>query len=183
MGDERGPWPGLEQRRQLGPRVVLGDDLGQRADREASGALVEDARRPRRRREQRQPVLGERRRRPQLATGADGVAGVVAQPPQQRPVACRAAVVDEAHEPVEVGPVDQPGEHIVGLRGVVRHERCLDQRPGVAAAALVAGQHAVLGQPRRPPLHRRDLRRGEQLGDVRRHATAHHGDGFELRRA
>ena len=42
-------------------------------------------RRPTGRRQQRQPVLGQRRRRPQLATGADGVPGLVAQPPQPRP--------------------------------------------------------------------------------------------------
>ena len=89
VGDERGPGAGLEQRRQLGPRVVLGDDLGQRADREAPGALVEHAGRPRRRGQQRQPVLGERRRRPQLAAGADGVAGRVAEPAQPVPVAGR----------------------------------------------------------------------------------------------
>ena len=72
------------------------------------------------RREECQPVLGERRRRPQLTAGPDGVAGTVAEAPQAGPIAPGTAVVDEAHEPVEVGAVDQPVEGVVVVR--IRHQ-------------------------------------------------------------
>ena len=78
VGDDRRPRPRLQQRGQLRPRVLLGDDLGQRADRETSRSLVEYTRRPVRRRQQRQAVLGERRGRPQLASRAHHVAATVA---------------------------------------------------------------------------------------------------------
>ena len=63
--------------------------------------------------EQRQSELGQRRRRPELAAGVDGVARSVPHAQQARPVTAGAAVVDHPHEPVEVGPMDQPVEVVV----------------------------------------------------------------------
>ncbi len=74
--------------------------------------------------EQGEAVLGERRGRPELAPGLDGVAGAIAQPQQPGPVARRAPVVDHPHQAVEVGAVDQLVERVV-----CAHPRALDQRP------------------------------------------------------
>ena len=142
-------WPpaaGLEQRGQLGPRVVLGDDLGQRPDREPPRSLVEHAGGPLGRGQQRQPVLGERRRRPQLAAGADGVAGTVAQPPQPRPVAgSRSSRRPARTRPSRSARWMSPSSWSSGsITRATSH-----QRPRVAAAAVVAGEHAVLGEPAR----------------------------------
>ncbi len=105
---------GCEVGCQLTPRVVDGDDLRQRADREPAGIPVEHGARPLGRGEQCQPVLGERRRRPQLASGvASGGGAAVAQPEQPGPVVARAAGVDEPHETVEVDGVDQGVEWLV----------------------------------------------------------------------
>ena len=100
-----------------------------------------------------------------------GVPGGVAQPAQASPVASGAAVVDEADQPVEVGAVDQRVEDVV-VGGPHLGGHVSDQRPRVAAAALVAGQHALLGQPRRPPLHRR---RPRSASAARRSPAARRG--------
>ncbi len=117
MGHERCSRAEIEDRAQLVPRVVLGGDLGQRADREPTGqpvGLVEHRSDVLGRRQQRKAVFGERCGGPQLTAGRDGVARTVTHAQQTRPVAGAATVVDHAHQPVEVGAVDQFVEGIVG---------------------------------------------------------------------
>ena len=114
MSDERRPRSRLEHRSACSAQVVvLGDDFGERTDREPARSLVEHPRRPLRRCEQRQPVLGECRSRPQLAPGLDGVAGPVAKPQQTLPVAARGTGVDQPHQFVEVGPVERLRQRLV----------------------------------------------------------------------
>ena len=127
VGDEQRDRHGVEMGTQLGPGVVLGHDLGQWADREAAGLAVEHGCRPLGRSEQRQSVLGQRRRRPQLATGLAGRRRApIAEAEHALPVAVGAAVVDHADEAVEVDRVDQCIEaSVVGRRAVAvigRHQ-------------------------------------------------------------
>jgi hypothetical protein len=114
MSDEgRHRYP-FEVRSELGPRVVHRDHLRQRTDREAPRFAVQHGGGPFGRGEQRQAVLGERGRRPQLATGlASRRRAAVTQPQQARPIASRAAGVDEPHQSVEVDRLDQPIEGVV----------------------------------------------------------------------
>ena len=116
VGDERGTRSTVEHRREFFPGVELGGDLGQRADREPARQavrLVEDSRHELGRGEQRQSVLGQRRGRPELAAGLDGVARSIANAQQPRPVAIGASVVDHPHEPVEVATMDQRVEIVI----------------------------------------------------------------------
>ena len=120
MGDERGPWAGSSSGASSDHVWcwAITSVSGPIVNRPAS--LVEHAGRPLGRGEQGQPVLGQRRRGPQLTAGADGVAGTRSRRREQSgPVACARAVVDEAHEPVEVGAVDQFVESVVGALVVV----------------------------------------------------------------
>ena len=124
---------------------------------------------------------GTRRASPPATAGAgaDGVAGLVAQPAQPRPVARRAAVVDEAHQPVEVGAVDQPVEHVVAPRS---HAAITPAATGSRPPLSSPGSDAVLGEPRRPPLHRLDLvgaSSSAMSAGTPRHTSC---DGVELRR-
>ncbi len=99
--------------------MVLSSHLRERSDREPPGqavGLVEHGGDVLGRGEQCQAVLGQRGRRPQLAAGCNRMAGPVADTQQPWPVAAAAAVVDHAHEPVEIGAVDQFVEGVVGRR-------------------------------------------------------------------
>jgi hypothetical protein len=117
VGHERRLWT-VDQRAQLVPTVVLGDHLGQRPEREPAGVLGEHAGRPRAGGQQGESVLGERRRRPQLAAGGDRQPAAVAQTAQPVPVAGVGAFVDQAHERVEVGPGDERvQDRVVGVAG------------------------------------------------------------------
>ena len=65
-------WAAIEMRGQIAPPVVLRSDLRERADREPSGepvALVEDSGDVLGSRKEGEAVLGQRCRRPELATG------------------------------------------------------------------------------------------------------------------
>jgi len=106
---------------QLVPTVVLSSNLGEGPDRESSRqsvGLVEDGGDVGRRGEERQSVLGEGRRRPQLTAGGHGVTRPVAHAEQTCPVAVAATVVDHSDESVEVGAVDQFVEAIIGRRSL-----------------------------------------------------------------
>ena len=107
VGDESNPRPIGKCRPEIAELMVLGDDLGQRSDREPAALLVEHLRGPFGGCPQRQAVLGECRRRPQLPTGGDCGAAAVAQFEQCRPVGVRAELVDEANQTVEVGSMDE----------------------------------------------------------------------------
>jgi hypothetical protein len=118
VGEERRDRHPVEMRRQLRPGVVHGRDLGQRTDREPARFAVEHDRRPRRRREQRQAVLGERCGGPQLTTGLTSRRRTpVTDPEQAGPIAVAAPIVDEAHQPVQIDAMHQPVEVIVAFHG------------------------------------------------------------------
>jgi hypothetical protein len=80
---------------------------------------------PLRRSEQGEAVLGQCRRRPQLPAGLAGRGSApIAQPEHARPVPVGAAVVDQAHQAVEVDGVDERIEALV-----VRHAATVTSRP------------------------------------------------------
>ena len=117
MCDERSAWSAVEMWCELGPRVVLSGHFGERSDREAARqvvGVVEHDGHELSGTEQCQAVLGQRRCGPDLTAGLDGAAGTVARPQQTLPIARRGAVVDQPDEPVEVAPVDQLVEVVVG---------------------------------------------------------------------
>ena len=104
----------------------------------------------------------------------------VAQPAQAGPVAGRAAVVDEPHEPVEVGAVDQPVELVVGRRAA----------PCVTRAARGSGRRsrrraAPRARPATPPAAAAPSTSIGEISSATSGGT--HGgerlDGGELRRA
>ena len=117
-------------------------------------------------RQQGQPVLGQRCRRPELAAGlhARGRAAI-AQPQQPGPVAGRTAGVDEAHQPVEVDVVDQPVERIVAVG--------ITLIPGATGSGgrSVGGEHAGAHEAAAPVLQGVDLVVVEQGGDVDRNSV------------
>ena len=116
MGDERRTRTEVEYGPQFVPGVVLRGDLRERTDREPARqpvGLVEHGGDMLRIGQQRQPVLGECRGGPQLAARLDRMARPIPDAQQPGPVAGAAAVVDHAHEAVEVGAVDQFVEGVV----------------------------------------------------------------------
>ena len=73
---------------QLRPGVMDGDHFRQRADRELPRFAVQHARRPLRRGKQGEPILGQRRRWPELSPGVHGGGPAsIPQPQDSRPIA------------------------------------------------------------------------------------------------
>ncbi len=107
VGDETQPRTLRQCRPEIGELVPLGDDLGQRTDREPAAVLVEHLCRPLGGSPQREPIFGERRDRPELPTGCQCSATAIAQLEQRGPVGICAHGVDHSHQAVEVGAVDQ----------------------------------------------------------------------------
>ena len=107
-------------------------------------------RRPLRRGDEGEAVLGERGGRPQLPAGGHGGAAPVADRPQAVPVACRGAVVDEPHEGVEIGALDQ------GVEGfVVAFTRAARGSRGCAARRGTSPSRRAAAPGRRSPRSRR----------------------------
>ena len=87
MGHDRGAGAHRQVGAQLRPPVVLGDHLGERANREQAGVVGDHRRRPLRWGDEGKAVLGQCRRWPQLPPGGHGGAAPVTSDAQAAPVA------------------------------------------------------------------------------------------------
>ena len=94
-------------RRELAPRVAGRCHLGQGAERETTGAGHHHGTGPSRRGLQGQPVLGERRHRPELLPPVQRGTGTVASGDEAVPIAGVAQAVDMAGQLVEVAERDE----------------------------------------------------------------------------
>ncbi len=106
VGGDRGERPRRQVRCQLRPRVRARRDLGQRSEREAPRSFGQHPRCPLSRRLEREAVLGQRRRRPQLLPPLECPAATVSELDEPVPIPCRAELIDRAYELVEITLLD-----------------------------------------------------------------------------
>ena len=161
---------------EIGERVVHGDHLGERADGEPAAVLVEHLRRPLGGRPQREAVLGQRRRRPQLAAGVHRGAGAVAQAQQTRPSRrtrvsasinrTRPSRSARCTSSSSTGSSSSSCRLDASLTPAASHER-----PRVASPRTVDRELRVVDDPPGPLLDRLDLLVDEQRGDLQRDAV------------
>ena len=106
VGGDRGERTGRQMRRQLGPGVRARRHLGQRPESEPPRPFGQHAGRPLPRRFEREAVLRQRRRWPQLLSPLQGPAAAVAELDEPVPIPRRAELIDRAHELVEIALLD-----------------------------------------------------------------------------
>ena len=119
MRDRAGDRLGSEERCQVRPGVVLGNDLGQRPDGEAAGPFVETVGGLVWRCQQGDPVLGQCGGGPELATGGDRIARAVADAAKGREVAGCGQIIDEPDQAIEISAMDQSVPDLVVRLDVV----------------------------------------------------------------